>query len=61
MLNQGLRAPTCPLCHVAHKLDREYIWHFFDGYSDSGEAMDELGHQASPRGRTAAPGSWRSG
>jgi hypothetical protein len=26
MLNQGLRAPTCPLCHVAHKLDREYIW-----------------------------------
>ena len=42
LLNQGLRAPTCPLCHVAHKLDREYMWHFFDGYADSGEAIDAL-------------------
>jgi hypothetical protein len=42
LVNQGLRSSMCPLCHVAHKLDREYMWHFFDEYSDSGEAIDQL-------------------
>ena len=42
LVNQGLRSEVCPLCHVAHKLDREYMWHFFDEYSDSGRAIDEL-------------------
>jgi hypothetical protein len=42
LVNQGLRSAMCPLCHVAHKLDREYMWHFFDAYSDSGRAIDEL-------------------
>ncbi len=34
----------CPLCRVAHKADREYIWHFFDEGSDQGEAIDEVRH-----------------
>ncbi len=32
----------CPLCRVAHKADREYIWHFFDEGSDQGEAIDAV-------------------
>jgi hypothetical protein len=32
----------CPLCRVAHKADREYIWHFYDEGSDQGESIDEL-------------------
>src|ERR1039457_1517685 len=30
LLKQGLARGMCPLCRVAHKLDREYIWYFFD-------------------------------
>lgn len=30
----------CPLCRVAHKADREYIWHFFDEGADRGEVVD---------------------
>jgi hypothetical protein len=41
-LRQGLAAGICPLCRAAHKLDREFIWHFFDEYSSHGEAIDEL-------------------
>jgi Family of unknown function (DUF6062) len=29
-LKQGLLYGVCPLCRVAHKIDREYIWHFFE-------------------------------
>ena len=32
----------CPLCRVAHKADREYIWHFFDEGSDQGESIDAV-------------------
>lgn len=41
-LRQGLRDGICPLCRVAHKADREYIWHFYDEGSDQGESIDEL-------------------
>jgi hypothetical protein len=32
----------CPLCRVVHKLDREYIWYFFDEYSTQDETLDAL-------------------
>ncbi|MGH2872447.1 MAG: hypothetical protein ACRDL5_08290 [Solirubrobacteraceae bacterium] len=41
-LRQGLRSGICPLCRVAHKADREYIWHFFDEGADRGESIDEV-------------------
>jgi Family of unknown function (DUF6062) len=41
-LRQGLRGGICPLCRVAHKADREYMWHFFDEGSDQGAAIDGL-------------------
>lgn len=41
-LRQGLVRGMCPLCRVAHKADREYIWHFFEEYSAHAEALDEL-------------------
>jgi Family of unknown function (DUF6062) len=41
-LRQGLRMGMCPLCRVAHKADREYIWHFFDEGADQGEAIDSV-------------------
>lgn len=41
-LKQGLSRGMCPLCRVAHKLDREYIWYFFDEYSTQDAALDEL-------------------
>ena len=41
-LRQGLRMGMCPLCRVAHKADREYIWHFFDVGADQGESIDAL-------------------
>ena len=34
----------CPLCRVAHKADREYIWHFFDVGADQGESLDTVRH-----------------
>lgn len=43
-LRQGLRAGICPLCRVAHKADREYIWHFFDEGADRGESIDAVRH-----------------
>lgn len=41
-LRQGLEAGMCPLCRVAHKADREYIWHFFDEGDRRGESIDQL-------------------
>jgi hypothetical protein len=41
-LKQGLARGMCPLCRVAHKVDREYIWYFFDEYSDQAWALDEV-------------------
>lgn len=37
-LKQGLVRGMCPLCRVAHKANREYVWHFFEEYAatDSG-------------------------
>jgi Family of unknown function (DUF6062) len=41
-LRQGLRNGMCPLCRVAHKADREYIWHFFDEGAQRGESIDAV-------------------
>ena len=41
-LRQGLRTGVCPLCRVAHKAEREYIWHFFDEGADQGESIDAV-------------------
>jgi uncharacterized protein DUF6062 len=41
-LRQGMRTGMCPLCRVAHKADREYIWHFFDEGADQGDAIDKV-------------------
>jgi hypothetical protein len=30
------------LCRAAHKLDREYLWHFFDEPSSGEAAVDEV-------------------
>lgn len=34
----------CPLCRVAHKSDREYIWQFYDERGNDGAVLDEVGH-----------------
>lgn len=41
-IKQGLARGMCPLCRVAHKLDREYMWYFFDEYSTQDETLDAL-------------------
>jgi Family of unknown function (DUF6062) len=41
-LRQGLTNGICPLCRVAHKADREYIWHFYDERSNDMGAIDEV-------------------
>lgn len=41
-LRQGVRHGTCPLCRVAHKADREYIWHLFDEGADQGGILNDL-------------------
>ena len=41
-VKQGLARGMCPLCRVAHKLDREYIWFFFDEYSGDAATLDAL-------------------
>ncbi len=41
-LKQGLARAMCPLCRVAHKVDTEYIWYFFDEYSGDKETLDAL-------------------
>src|SRR5579859_5701343 len=39
-LRQGLSGGICPLCRVAHKADREYIWQFYDERSNDGAVID---------------------
>ena len=41
-LRQGLANGICPLCRVAHKADREYIWHFYDERSNDMTAVEEV-------------------
>ena len=41
-LRQGLANGMCPLCRVAHKADREYIWHFYDEQSNDMGAVEEV-------------------
>lgn len=41
-LRQGLRSGICPLCRVAHKADREYVWQFYDERSNDGAVLDEV-------------------
>jgi hypothetical protein len=41
-LHQGLAKGLCPLCHVGHKAEKEYLWYFFDQYSGQDAALDEL-------------------
>ena len=43
-LRQGLRTGICPLCRVAHKADREYIWHFFDEGADQDDVIETVRH-----------------
>jgi hypothetical protein len=41
-LRQGIERHMCPLCRVAHKADREYIWQFSEeGFGDE-ETMESL-------------------
>jgi hypothetical protein len=41
-LKQGLARGMCPLCRVAHKLEREYVWYFFDEYSGQEWALQKV-------------------
>lgn len=41
-LKQGLARGECPLCRVAHKAEREFLWYFFDEYSSHADSLDEL-------------------
>lgn len=41
-LKQGLARDMCPLCRVAQKFEREYIWYFFDEYSSQEWALAEV-------------------
>lgn len=41
-LRQGLANGICPLCRVAHKADREFIWHFYDERSNDMAAVEEV-------------------
>jgi hypothetical protein len=41
-IKQGLKRGVCPLCRVAYKMDGEYMWSFFDGYSSDEGTLDRL-------------------
>jgi len=41
-LRQGLRYGICPVCRAHHKLDREYIWGFFDQWSMQDTAVEQF-------------------
>lgn len=41
-IKQGLARRICPLCRAAHKLEREYVWYFFDEYSGQEWALDQV-------------------
>jgi hypothetical protein len=38
-LRQGVELQMCPLCRVAHKADREYVWHFSEEGSGNADTM----------------------
>ncbi len=39
-LRQGLANRLCPMCRVAHKADREYIWHLYDEGSNDMDVIE---------------------
>src|SRR3984885_11040306 len=41
-LRQGLASRMCPMCRVAHKADREYMWHFYDEQSNDMDAIHRV-------------------
>jgi hypothetical protein len=41
-LRQGIELHMCPLCRVAHKADREYIWQFSEEGFGNEETMETL-------------------
>ncbi|HTZ63347.1 MAG TPA: DUF6062 family protein [Solirubrobacteraceae bacterium] len=41
-LRQGLMYGICPLCRAHHKLDREYIWGFFDQWSMRDDVVEQF-------------------
>jgi len=41
-LRQGIELGMCPLCRVAHKADREYMWHFSEEGSGDGRTLAAL-------------------
>jgi len=41
-LKQGLKKGVCPLCCVAYKIDGEYMWAFFDEYSNEETTLNQL-------------------
>jgi hypothetical protein len=38
-LRQGVEMRMCPLCRVAHKADREFVWHFSEEGSGNEDVM----------------------
>jgi hypothetical protein len=41
-LRQGIELHMCPMCRVAHKADREYVWQFSEEGYGSEQAMEVL-------------------
>lgn len=53
-LKQGLARGECPLCRVAHRAEKEFLWYFFDEYSTQDAALDALRASHGFCGRHAA-------
>lgn len=43
-LRQGIEQHMCPLCRVAHKADREYVWHFSEEGCGNEDTMAAMAH-----------------
>ena len=43
-LRQGVELQMCPLCRVAHKADREYVWQFSEEGFGNTETMAAVAH-----------------
>ena len=43
-LRQGVELQMCPLCRVAHKADREYVWQFSEEGFGNTETMAAMAH-----------------
>ena len=41
-LRQGIEMQICPLCRVAHKADREFVWHFSEEGSGNADVMSAM-------------------